>query len=90
MVGTGKNILCLVDDTLLLDPSVPGLQVLIHSSFSGLRELSLNLNDQKYPLLVFKRNRHRIDRQDFIGGRKLDQVSRCVYLGNTLTEYFPL
>ena len=46
----------------------------------------MKVNVQKSSYIVFKRNRYSIDREVFISGTKLNRVSRCVYLGVTLTD----
>ena len=86
LAGTVMNIICYADDILLLAPSVTGLQVLIDNLVFRLRELSLKVNVQKSSYIVFKRNCYSIDREVFISGTKLNRVSRCVYLGVTLTD----
>ena len=86
LAGSKMNIICYADDILLLAPSSTGLQILLNKLVYRLNELSLKINIQKSSYILFKCKRHVTGHEIFLDGRRLSQVSKCVYLGVTLTE----
>ena len=85
LAGSKMNIICYADDTLFLTSSSTGLQTLLNKPVYRLNELSLKVNTQKPSYILFKCKYQVTGHEIFLDGRKLNQVSKCIYLGVTPT-----
>ena len=83
------SILCYADDILLTAPSAIGLQQLVDKVSSMMHDLCLKINVNKSMYIVFRKNNHVYSNSSIaLHGVPLTRVTKCTYLGITLSEDF--